>query len=200
MIVWALFVVVIICFVVTCFWLAFSTGKKTSNGSENRDAGPADINLLPPPKSPLMNVSFKTALEGNSLAHEIGEFGREALNYSLAGQGANFIVQSMEFAKHSRSLDITYRFTNAGYRQIAEGSAIIPTHTATGQWLPELQDRHGRITELAKGSKDVLGKLANLSSLVVATAHIIVSIDTLRRKSGSKASWMTYLQEEKTIS
>jgi hypothetical protein len=99
----------------------------------------------------------------------------------LRAKVQTFCIQAIELGERQRTLNITYRFTDKGYRLLREKTVTIPTHADSGQWLPELKDRHGHFTELAKGHKDVVGKLANVSSLVVAAAHIIVSIDTLHR-------------------
>jgi hypothetical protein len=136
--------------------------------------------ILAPPKSPLTEVTFKGALNGDELTPFLQKFGEETLNYSLAAQGANFVVQSIRVAEQGPNLDIAYKFSDAGYRMLREGKATIPIHRTSQRLLPELQDRSGRIIEFAKGKQQVFAHLAAVSSLIVSAAYLIASQDTLR--------------------
>lgn len=139
-------------------------------------------NRLPsPPESPLATVDFDMALKSDALLEEVSRFGREALNYSLAVQGVNLAVQSIAAGESLGTLNIVYEFSSHGRKMVERGVATVARHAETGQYLPELQDRTGRFVELAKGHTNVVGRLANISALVVSVAHIISSADTLKR-------------------
>lgn len=103
------------------------------------------------PKSPLVGVNFSSALNDDVLIEGINRFGRESLNYSLAVNGANLVIQAIEAGKRFGTLNIAYEFSAQGSAMVREGVAKIATHSTSGQLLPELQDRGGRIIELAKG-------------------------------------------------
>ena len=133
------------------------------------------------PPSPLTRIRFKQALEGDDLNEALLEFGRETLNLGLLGQGANFAIRSIEAGKRIGGMDIVLRFGGRGLQLAQESEVTIPIHSAAGRWLPELQDRSGRFVEIASGSGEILGTLANVSSLVVSVAYMVVSRDTLRR-------------------
>ncbi len=133
------------------------------------------------PPSPLTLIHFKQALEGDSLGEAILEFGRETLNLGLLGRGANFAIRSIEAGKRIGGMDIVLRFGGRGLQLAQEGEVTIPIHSAAGRWLPEMQNRSGRFIEIASGSGEVLGTLANVSALVVSVAYMVVSRDTLRR-------------------
>jgi hypothetical protein len=182
---WVLISVAIACLIGLVLWVGRSRQRKPPTNLPEADGQTlirtAQSSVLSPPKSPLVRIKFKNAAEGDGLGLAVQEYGRDALNYGLASQGANFVIQAIEFEQRHRTLNIAYRFTDKGYRSLREGKVSISIHADTGQLLPELNDRKGHFTELAKGHKDVLGKLANVSSLVVAAAHIVVSVDTLHR-------------------
>lgn len=133
------------------------------------------------PPSPLTHIRFKQALEGDGLNEAVLEFGRETLNLGLLGQGANFAIRSIEAGKRIGGMDIILRFGGRGLQLAQEGEVTIPIHSAAGRWLPELQDRSGRLVEIASGSGEIIGTLANVSALVVSVAYMVVSRDTLRR-------------------
>ena len=133
------------------------------------------------PPSPLTRIRFKQALEGDGLSEAVLEFGRETLNLGLLGQGANFAIRSIEAGKRIGGMNIVLRFGGRGLQFAQESEVTIPIHGAAGRWLPELQDRSGRFVEIASGSSEVLGTLANVSALVVSVAYMVVSRETLRR-------------------
>ncbi|MGA2890892.1 MAG: hypothetical protein ABSE51_22955 [Terracidiphilus sp.] len=133
------------------------------------------------PPSPLTLIRFKQALEGDGLNEAVLEFGRETLNLGLLGRGANFAIRSIEAGKRIGGMDIILRFGGRGLQLAQEGEVTIPIHGAAGRWLPELQGRSGRFVEIASGSGEVLGTLANVSALVVSLAYMVVSRETLGR-------------------
>ena len=137
--------------------------------------------VRPAPTSPLNRIRFKQAFESDGLSEAVLEFGRETLNLGLLGQGANFAIRSIEAGKRIGGMDLVLRFGGRGIQLAQEGEVSIPMHGAVGRWLPELQDRGGRFVELASGSSEVLGTLANVSALVVSVAYMVASRDTLRR-------------------
>jgi len=139
------------------------------------------------PPSPLTLIRFKQALEGDSLNEAVLEFGRETLNLSLLGQGANFAIRSIGAGQRIGGMDIVLRFAGRGAQLAQEGEVTIPIHGATGRWLPEL-NRSGRFVEIASGSSEVLGTLANVSALVVSVAYMVVSRETLRRLRGIESN------------
>jgi len=142
---------------------------------------PSPVALNAPP-SPLTLIRFKQALEGDGLNEAVLEFGRETLNLSLLGQGANFAIRSIGAGQRiGGGMDMVLRFGGRGLQLAQEGEVTIPVHSAAGQWLPELQNRSGRFVEIASGSSEVLGTLANVSALVVSVAYMVVSRETLRR-------------------
>lgn len=139
---------------------------------------PAALNA---PPSPLTLIRFKQALESDGLNEAVLEFGRETLNLGLLGRGANFAIRSIGTGQRMGGMDIVLRFAGRGAQIAQEGEVTIPIHGAAGQWLPELQNRSGRFVEIASGSSEVLGTLANVSALVVSVAYMVVSRETLRR-------------------
>ena len=161
--------------------------RHASAGRLTRETRAVQPGLVPSPvaqnapPSPLTLIRFKQALEGDGLNEAVLEFGREALNLGLLGQGANFAIRSIEAGKRIGGMDIVLRFGGRGLQLAQEGEVTIPIHSAAGRWLPELQDRSGRFVEIASGSGEVLGTLANVSALVVSVAYMVVSRDTLRR-------------------
>jgi hypothetical protein len=156
-------------------------------GRLTRETPAVELGLAPSPvaqnapPSPLTRISFKQALEGDGLNEAVLEFGRETLNLGLLGRGANFAIRSIEAGKRIGGMDIILRFGGRGLQLAQEGEVTIPIHSAAGRWLPELQDRSGRFVEIASGSSEVLGTLANVSALVISVAYMIASRDTLRR-------------------
>ena len=161
--------------------------RHASAGRLTRETPAVQPGLVPSPvaqnapPSPLTLIRFKQALEGDGLNEAVLEFGRETLNLGLLGQGANFAIRSIEAGKRIGGMDIVLRFGGRGLQFAQEGEVTIPIHSAAGQWLPELQGRSGRFVEIASGSGEVLGTLANVGALVVSVAYMVVSRDTLRR-------------------
>ena len=169
------------------FVFFFIRRRHAPTGQLTRETPAAQTALVPAPvaqnapPSPLTLIRFKQALEGDGLNEAVLEFGRETLNLGLLGRGANFAIRSIEAGKRIGGMDIVLRFGGSGLQLAQEGEVSIPIHNAAGRWLPELQGRSGRFVEIASGSSEVLGTLANVSALVVSVAYMVVSRDTLRR-------------------
>ncbi len=137
---------------------------------------------LPRPRSPLLNVSFDQALRSADLTDALGKYEKKRLGYELGLDPANIVIQAVSLTKNRNALTVVYEFSRRGMRLLKTGEAVIPLGRGNDSLLPMLSDREtGRFIELAKARRIDPSKLAQISSIVVSTAHVISGMDIVRR-------------------
>jgi hypothetical protein len=155
---------------------------RSKRGSNSEIIALAETLQSQPPKSPLTQVSFDQALGSSALTDAIGEYSRKRFAYDLGLDPGNIVIQGVSFAKGRESLTVSYEFSKRGMRLWKAGKAVIPLDKHTGYALPVLSDKKtGEFIELAKGRKLDLSKFAQLSSILVSTAHVISNMDIVNR-------------------
>ncbi len=97
----------------------------------------------------------------------------------MSGDGLNAAVQSI--AMTGDKLELVYSFSDEAKRLYDSGKAVIPVHQASGRRLPWLMDRNGIIIEQAKEASIATVRLAQATALIVSAAHIVASLDVVRR-------------------
>ena len=137
------------------------------------------------PQSPLTKVAFKDALQSQSLAKEVEIYSKSELSSWLSGNGVNIGVQTLAIVEQGEKVAMVFEFSKDGTCLLEAGRAVLPLHGDSGKLLPMLQDADtGRILELAEAQSLVLGRLAQVSSLIVSAAHIIAGMDVVRKLGG----------------
>jgi hypothetical protein len=137
--------------------------------------------LVPPP-SPLLEVTFDQALHSAGLTDALLEYQKKRFAYELGLDPANIVVQGISMGENRDSITVAYEFSKRGMRLFRSGKAVIPLHKETGYLLPELSDKKtGQLIELAKGRQIHPSNFAQVSSIIVSTAHVISSMDIVKR-------------------
>lgn len=91
-------------------------------------------------------------------------------------------IQSVQMVKGQPT--VVFTLSKKGQKLIRDGKAIFPIHRKSGRILPFIKDaKTGRMIEQLKGVPvtRVTSRLANLSSAVIGTAHIISGHDIVKR-------------------
>jgi hypothetical protein len=135
------------------------------------------LNRLPP--SPITSVSFHDALHTHALTTQVDSYYRSAIGTLMSGDGLNAAIQSIAIT--GDKLELVYSFSDAANRLYDSGKAVIPVHQASGRRLPWMMDRNGTIIEQAKEASVATARLAQATALIVSAAHIVASLDVVKR-------------------
>ena len=159
------------------YWVKTGRGKAITVLPGGKIAPP-----IPRPRSPLLEVSFDQALQSADLTVELGKYEKARLGYEFGLDPANIVIQAVSLAKDRNALTIAYEFSRRGMRLLKTGEAVIPLRDGGNYLMPMLSDREtGRFIELAKARRIDPSKLAQISSIVVSTAHVISGMDVVRK-------------------
>jgi hypothetical protein len=129
-----------------------------------------------------LEVTFDQALHSARLNDALHEYQKKRFAYELGLDPANIVVQGISMGENRKTITVAYEFSKGGTRMYRSGKAVIPLHKETGYLLPELSDKEtGKLIELAKGRRIDPSKFAQVSLIVVSTAHVISGMDVVKR-------------------
>ena len=115
-----------------------------------------------------------------SLSDAIERHCDEVFTEFLSGDAVNIGVQGI-VATTTKGTGIIYEFSKDALDLCQQGKARIAIHSATGKYLPYIQDQSGKIIDQAKGVVSHAARLTQIASIVISAAHIISGIDISRR-------------------
>jgi len=123
-------------------------------------------------------MSFDEALKSDVFGTEIQRYGVERIAWEFGLDPVSVILNSAALNDGA----MVFGFTKQGQEAYKAGRAIVPIHKESGHFLGVLQDSETRkFIEVATGKTTTLARLSQISAIVISTAHIISSADTLGR-------------------
>lgn len=141
------------------------------------------VNELAARNKILTNVPFEKALTVEPLLENLKDIVLMDINLSLASvfpDGANLVIQSIEFA--AKSQRILFEATKHGQALLDSGKAVLSVDKS-GNFLPFIRDaKTGEIIEQLHGvSCSWVSKLVSFSAIIISAAHLISGADNARK-------------------
>lgn len=167
------------CIVFVVFWL-FRSHRFREQKTEAVEVPerPLSKRTMPCLPVPITEISFNDALESSALGVALHDY---ALKRAALGVGfdiSNIVLQGMAIREGS----VVFTFSPEGRIALQTGEAVVPIHHGTGKALGVLQDAEtGKTFEIAKQGPAALTRTSQTYSILVSCAHIVVSMDTLKR-------------------
>jgi hypothetical protein len=112
----------------------------------------------------------------------ISNYGRENLLFSVGADPANVVIQALAIRETHRGLTLVCEMSDKGRHLFKQGKAVLALHRDSDGYLPVLRDKEShKFIEILRGKPATSPPIANLSSLIVSTAHVISSMDIAKR-------------------
>jgi hypothetical protein len=134
-------------------------------------------------ESPILSCTFEEALSSTDFLTDLQRCTLLNLNnriISEPGDAGSITFQSIRMLESKRELVV--RWSRGGEKLINEGKAKIATQFESGKKLPFLRSTEdGKVMEMMKGVSKSSARLAQVSALVVSSAHIISGADLAKK-------------------
>jgi hypothetical protein len=134
------------------------------------------------PTSPMLDISFDNALEGQCFATAVAHHAKDLFNYELGFSPADAVIQAVSLIQSDGKLRLLCEASERGTQLLRSGKAELILDRQNGKLLPILRDSDTKkFLETLRGSPDKLAKLAEISALVVSLAHVISGMDLSKK-------------------